>query len=218
MNLKNKKNIIITGASGQVGTELVKGLKSEFNIIPIVRSAPKDDLGLKYFCCKNLADKDESLKIFNNIVAEYQSIDCLINVAGGFDMGQPIENQDWQSMFNINFQTTLNATSHILKNMKDNNYGKIINFGSVAGIDGMGMAAPYSVSKAAVHNLSKTTNLETPDCISSHVFVLSIIDTAINREAMPDADFSSWISIQSISEKIISIINNEELNDLIYFD
>ena len=58
MNLKNKKNIIITGASGQVGTELVKGLKSEFNIIPIVRSAPKDDLGLKYFYCKNLADKD----------------------------------------------------------------------------------------------------------------------------------------------------------------
>ena len=133
-------------------------------------------------------------------------------------MGEPIEKQDWESMFNINFNTTLNAISCVLRNMKDNNYGKIINFGSIAGIDGMGMAGPYSASKAAVHNLSKTTNLETPESISSHVFVLSIIDTSVNREAMPDADFSSWISIQSISEKIISIINNEELNDLIYFD
>ncbi len=86
MNLKNKKNVIITGASGQVGAELVKALKSEFNIIPIARSASKDDSELKYFCCKNLADKDESYKTFNEIIDEYQSIDCLINVAGGFNM------------------------------------------------------------------------------------------------------------------------------------
>ena len=79
--MKNKKNIIITGASGQVGLGLVKALKSEFNIIPIVRSVQKDNFGLKYFCCKNLADKDESHKAFNEIIDEYQSIDCLINMS-----------------------------------------------------------------------------------------------------------------------------------------
>jgi len=218
MNLKNKKNIIITGASGQVGLELIRLLESEFNIIPIVRSVKDSKLEAGYFYCKNLADKDECLKTFNQIINSHKSIDCLINVAGGFDMGEPIENQDWELMFDINFKTTLNASSCILKHMKDNNYGKIINFGSVAGIDGMGMAAPYSASKAAVHNLSKTINLETPQSISSHLLVLSIIDTAVNREAMPDASFDDWISVNSIADKISLIVNNKESDELIYFD
>ena len=218
MNLKNKKNIIITGASGQVGLELIRLLESEFNIIPIVRSVKDSKLEAGYFYCKNLADKDQCLKTFNQIINSHKSIDCLINVAGGFDMGEPIENQDWELMFDINFKTTLNASSCILKHMKDNNYGKIINFGSVAGIDGMGMAAPYSASKAAVHNLSKTINLETPQSISSHLLVLSIIDTAVNREAMPDASFDDWISVNSIADKISLIVNNKESDELIYFD
>ena len=218
MNLKNKKNIIITGASGQVGVELVRLLESEFNIIRIIRSEKDSELEAGYFYCKNLADKDECFKTFDQIINSYKSIDCLINVAGGFDMGEPIENQDWELMFDINFKTTLNASSCILKHMKDNNYGKIINFGSVAGIDGMGMAAPYSASKAAVHNLSKTINLETPQSISSHLLVLSIIDTEVNRQAMPDASFDDWISINSIADKISLIVNNKESDELIYFD
>tara|TARA_Y100000768_G_scaffold219083_1_gene165164 strand:+ start:7980 stop:8636 length:657 start_codon:yes stop_codon:yes gene_type:complete len=218
MSLKNKKNVVITGASGQVGLELVKILKSEFNIIPIIRSYPKDDLNIKYFSCRDLADKDESIMTFNKIVHEYQSIDCLINVAGGFDIGYPIEQQDWDKMFDVNFLTMLNATSYVLKYMKSNNGGKIINFGSVAGIDGMGMAAPYSASKAAVHNLSKTINLEAPSSISSHLLVLSIIDTKVNREAMPDSKFSTWTSIKSIAEKITLIINDHVTDQIIYFD
>ena len=218
MNLKNKKNIIITGASGQVGSELVQLLKTEFNIIPIVRSIKSTDTELKYFLCKDLANKNECDLTFKKIVKDYKSIDCLVNVAGGFDMGAPIEKQNWENMFNINFNTMLNSTSCALKNMKENNQGKIISFGSVAGFDGMGMAGPYSVSKAAIHNLSKTINLETSSSISSHVLVLSTIDTIINREAMPDADFSSWISIQLIAEKVTSIINSEESSELVCFD
>ena len=118
MSLKNKKNVVITGASGQVGSELVKILKSKFNIIPIVRSVNSDVSNLNYFCCKDLADKNESIRTFNKIIHKVHSIDCLINVAGGFDMGNPVEQQDWSEMFKINFSTMLNATSCVLKHMK----------------------------------------------------------------------------------------------------
>ena len=100
MNLKNKKNIIITGASGQVGAELIRLLESEFNIIPIVRSIKSTDTELKYFLCKDLANKNECDLTFKKIVKDYKSIDCLVNVAGGFDMGAPIEKQNWENMFN----------------------------------------------------------------------------------------------------------------------
>ena len=210
MSLKNKKNVVITGASGQVGSELVKILKSKFNIIPIVRSVNSDVSNLNYFCCKDLADKNESIRTFNKIIHKVHSIDCLINVAGGFDMGSPVEQQDWSEMFKINFSTMLNATSCVLKHMKNNKGGKIINFGSVAG--------PYSASKAAIHNLSRTINLEVSDLISSHLLVLSIIDTKLNRQAMPDSDFSTWISTQSIAEKISLIMNNQISDEIIYFE
>ncbi len=218
MNLRNRKNIIITGANGQVGLEIFELLNVDFNIIPIVRSTQQNQSKSSYFICEDLSNKNECEKTFNKIFEVYPKIDALINIAGGFDIGKPIESQDWEKMFKINFQTMLNATSCTLKNMKDNNGGKIINFGSVAGIDGMGMAGPYSASKAAVHNLSKTINLESPPSVSSYVLVLSIINTKINREAMPNSKFSEWISIKSISEKISSIVNNEESDDLIYFD
>ena len=133
-------------------------------------------------------------------------------------MGSPVEQQDWSEMFKINFCTMLNATSCVLKHMKNNNGGKIINFGSVAGINGMGMAGPYSASKAAVHNLSRTINLEVSDSISSHLLVLSIIDTKLNRQAMPDSNFSTWISAQSIAEKISLIMNNQISDEIIYFE
>ena len=51
MNLRNRKNIIITGANGQVGLEIFELLNVDFNIIPIVRSTQQNQSKSSYFIC-----------------------------------------------------------------------------------------------------------------------------------------------------------------------
>ena len=59
-------------------------------------------------------------------------------------------------MFDLNFKSVLNCCRRILPIFKKQKFGRIINFGSVAGIEGIASAGPYAVGKAAVINLSKT--------------------------------------------------------------
>ena len=101
--------------------------------------------------------------------------------------------------------------------MKENEYGRIINFGSVAAEQGMAAASPYTVSKAAVMALTKTTALEGKNHgIFCNAIVPTIIDTLQNRAAMQDADFSTWTAPTAIANEIISVVNSERNGEMIY--
>ena len=61
----------------------------------------------------------------------------------------------------------------------------------------------YGIAKAAVHNLTKS--LAGKDSgLPENVFILTILpitlDTPMNRKWMPKADFSTWTSLEFISE------------------
>ena len=216
MNLKNKKNVIITGASGQVGLGLIDLLKSTYNVITISRNKISSQ-NIISFECKDLSNKDETNMTFKEIFEKFKNIDILINAAGGFDMGEQVENQEWKNMMDINFYTMLNSTINVLPIMKKNHFGRIINFGSVAAISGMALATPYCVSKAAVHSFTQSLSLELSDNVTCNVLVPSIIDTQTNREAMPNTDRSDWVTIQEIADKISEIINSKGSGKLILF-
>jgi len=49
--------------------------------------------------------------------------------------------------------------------------------------------------------------------IRAHVFVPSIIDTPQNRKAMPDAEFSNWVSPFEIAEAMHYAVNNPALRN-----
>ena len=75
----------------------------------------------------------------------------------------------------------------------------------------------YAMSKRLIVSLAEILATETKETnIRSHVFVPSIIDTPPNREAMPDSDFSKWVSPKEIAEAMHYAVNNPALRNMTF--
>ncbi len=152
------KNIIITGASSGIGKAISDCLSNENLFLTARRKLEKNN----YFSfdlsssqnCKELIN--EALGYFN------QKIDVLINCAGQY-IYNPIEKtsmDEVEYLINLNFKSAYILSSLVVPYMKKNNWGRIINIGSISGVVGEGNASLYSATKSALSGLTKALALE----------------------------------------------------------
>lgn len=222
MKLKDM-NCVVTGATGGTGPAIVKLLSQKCAAVVGVARGENSRWaklgGNRSQVNANILDPNSVERLVSEIVKHLKSIHVWINVVGGFAMGKNIEDtesEDWRRMYNLNFNSVLNCCRQIFPVFKAQHYGRIINFGSVAGLGGMGLAGPYAMSKAAVINLTKTVALEGKDHgITANVINPDIINTSANRKAMPKADFSQWTAPAQIAEKIVTLIGSDRTGEII---
>jgi NAD(P)-dependent dehydrogenase (short-subunit alcohol dehydrogenase family) len=82
--------------------------------------------------------------------------------------------------------------------------GRIVAIGSRAAVEPSPKLAAYAVSKAALVALVKNTAAEVKDLgITANVVLPSTIDTAANRSAMRQSDFSKWVTPESIAKTLL---------------
>jgi NAD(P)-dependent dehydrogenase (short-subunit alcohol dehydrogenase family) len=92
----------------------------------------------------------------------------------------------------------------VLPGMVKAGHGRIVAVGSRAAVEPLASFAAYSVSKAALVTLVKTVALEVKDAgVTANVILPSVIDTPVNRAAMPSADVSKWVTPQSIAGLLV---------------
>jgi NAD(P)-dependent dehydrogenase (short-subunit alcohol dehydrogenase family) len=212
------KNILITGASGNLGKATVEKFLAEgFNVIAIV--SPGKTLG--YEVSKpvgiyeaDLMDEKAVESVISKILADHKSIYGAVLTVGGFAMG-PLESTDGaalQKMFTLNFNTAFFTARPIFKHMLSRQTGRIILVGARPALmadEGKGVVA-YALSKSLIFKLSELLNAEGKSKnVLSSVVVPSIIDTPANRQAMPNADFSKWLSPEKIAAIIYDLISDE---------
>jgi NAD(P)-dependent dehydrogenase (short-subunit alcohol dehydrogenase family) len=76
--------------------------------------------------------------------------------------------------------------------------------GSRAGEQASPGAVAYAVSKAALHALVVNLAAEIAGRgITVNAVLPGVIDTAANHTAMPGADFSKWVTPESIAETLV---------------
>ena len=212
--------VVVTGGKGATAKGLIEYFKPRAKaVVGTLRNLDsrwKEKDGIFFTKC-DLLENDEVEGAIELIMDRLGGPHVWINAVGGFTMGNKVEDclNEWDKMYQINFETTLNSIKNILPVMNENGFGRIINFGSRAGEKGMALAAPYSTSKASIHNLTKTLSQELEGDITCNAVLPEIIDTPINRDAMPDANFNSWTSPMSIADKIESIIKSNSNGQLI---
>jgi NAD(P)-dependent dehydrogenase (short-subunit alcohol dehydrogenase family) len=70
--------------------------------------------------------------------------------------------------------------------------------------------AEYTASKAAIVALAQAVASEVLEHnVRVNVVLPSAIDTAANRAAMPNADFSRWVSVESLSGVIAFLLSDD---------
>ena len=221
-NLKMKNNaMVITGSNGAAAQKLISYFADSFDVVIGITRHPviKFEQENINIIIADISDKNQLPDLLDKIKLNHDSIDCWINCVGGFDMGKSVEQDEdgWEQMNAINFTTCLHGSQTALNIMKHQGYGKIINIGSRAAIDGFPNAAPYLVSKSSVHALTKYIALENSNNkITCNAILPGVIDTPANREAMPNEDFSGWETPLQIAEKIKGVIASDVTGELIY--
>ena len=179
INFKNK-NILITGASGGIGKDLVKKFVSlGGNVLGSGTKTEKLDLLRKqYPNIKvkkfDMADDSRIEEFIENVALELGGLDILINNAGiNMDnLSLRMKDEEWKRVININLTSTFLLSKHAIKRMLKNKFGRIVNITSVVGHTGNLGQSNYSASKSGIIGMSKSLAIEyakkniTINCVS----------------------------------------------------
>ena len=68
--------------------------------------------------------------------------------------------EEAKDLINLNFLSAYSLSALVIEDMKLNNWGRIINIGSISGIVGEANATIYSASKSALSGFTKALGLE----------------------------------------------------------
>ncbi|BDU27627.1 3-ketoacyl-ACP reductase [Flavobacterium sp. GSB-24] len=164
-DLKNK-NALITGAGKGIGKAVATALAKEgVNLILVSRTKSDIDqlaeetakLGVKTLALSaDVSDINSINTAVEKAIAEFKSIDILINSAGIASFGKflELEPQAWERIIQVNLMGTYYTTRAVIPNMIERQTGDIINISSTAGLNGNALTSAYSASKFAVLGLT----------------------------------------------------------------
>ena len=192
INFKNKK-ILVTGATGGIGNELVKKFSNlEGQVLATGTNVDKlDVIKKKYPNVKvkrfDISDHSKIEEFVENVYLELGGLDILINNAGvNMDnLSIRMKNEEWQRVIDINLTSTFLLSKNSIKKMLKNKFGRIVNITSVVGHTGNLGQSNYSASKAGIIGMSKSLAIEyakkniTINCVSPGFIQSKMTDNII---------------------------------------
>ena len=210
-DLKDKV-VMITGAAGNIGRFVSIFFDKEGSKLALVDhkmeyfesgfgDGLKDSWLLK---TADITNHEQVEKVMSDSIAYFGGIDVLINVAGGYVGGGSIletSEETWDKQMNLNAKSVFLMSRAAAKAMVERGQGgRIISIGAKPGLQGTGNHTAYSASKSAVLRLTESMSVELKKYrINVNAIIPSSIDTPPNRKATPDADFSKWVTPESIA-------------------
>lgn len=220
--------VIVSGAAGALGTALVShfianGAKIAAVDVPQA-SARLQSLAEQFGSAflplpLDVLDQKAWNEALANIEAKLGSPDGAALLAGGFTWTGPMHaatDDAWDAMMNMNAATVHSSFRALLPGMVARRKGSIVAVGSRAAFNpasGSGMAS-YTASKAAVTALVQAVAAEVLEHgVRVNAVLPSIIDTPRNRVDMPTADFSKWVTPESLAG-IISFLLSDAGRDI----
>ena len=194
INFSNKK-IIITGATGGIGNELVKkfvSLKGEV-LATGTNEEKLENLKKNYPSIEtikfDISKHSEIESFIEQASSKLNGLDVLVNNAGiTFDnLSLRMKSDEWQKVIDINLSSTFFTCKYALKKMLKTKFGRIINITSIVGHTGNIGQANYTASKAGMIAMSKSLAIEyakkniTINCVSPG-FIQTNMTDQINDE------------------------------------
>jgi NAD(P)-dependent dehydrogenase (short-subunit alcohol dehydrogenase family) len=155
------KRIVITGGASGMGAAMVAAYaRAGADIVAfhharngrhVLDALPESDVARVRFLHCDVAEKVEVDAAIAGAVKQLGGLDVLVNAAGIAPSApaDQITPESWEEVFAINSRGTFLTNQAVFPYFKDRG-GKIINFASATGVNGLAGKAHYAASKGAV--------------------------------------------------------------------
>ena len=195
LNIQDKVSIVTGGSSG-IGRITALALAEEGSKVVVadvnfeqaekvageIRTSGQEAVAMKV----DVTNKAEVQEMVNQVMEKYKKVDILVNCAGilRFSPIEDLSEKDWNDILDVNLTGTFFCSQAVIKIMKKQKSGKIVNISSCAAkVGGVRAAASYSVSKAGVSNLTICLARElAPHKINVNAISPAMIDTPMTNQ------------------------------------
>jgi 3-oxoacyl-[acyl-carrier protein] reductase len=173
MKLLQDKVVVITGASRGIGKAIAEecvnqGAKVAFTYLSSEEKAKalEAELGENGGIAKGFKSDagqfDQAQKLIDDVVAEFGTVDVLVNNAGitRDTLLMRMSEEQWDEVINTNLKSVFNLTKAVQRPMLKAKKGSIINMSSVVGVSGNAGQSNYAASKAGLIGFTKSVAQE----------------------------------------------------------
>jgi len=168
-------NVILVDMNGEKLKEVEKELKVYGNDVLVFEG--------------DVTDENRIQEIVTKALMKFSTIEILVNNAAiwrGKASFMDVSIEEWKRYIDINVMGTVYFIRAVLPNMLENNYGRIINVSSVAGVYGNANMVHYSTTKGAVNLLTKALAKEVTD---KNILVNSVCPGSVSPSDNPDVNY-----------------------------
>jgi 3-oxoacyl-[acyl-carrier protein] reductase len=173
VKLLQNKTALITGASKGIGRAIAlkfaeQGAHVAFTYLSSIEQGQilEAELIAKGIKAKgyrsDAADFLQADKLISDVIADFGSLDILINNAGITmdNLLLRMNEEAWDRVINVNLKSCFNTVKAVTKQMMKQKSGSIINMTSVVGVKGNAGQTNYAASKAGIIGFTKSVALE----------------------------------------------------------
>lgn len=193
------KTVLITGAAVGIGRACaIQFAKNNANVVLVdynSETLAKTEEEIKgitenvlSFVC-DVADNTSVLSVVEKATNSFGKIDILINNAAIWRCFSAFNETDvevWKKLIDVNIMGTVYFAKAVIDGMINNNYGRIINVASVAGVYGNATMSPYSATKGAIISFTKALAKEVAE---HNITVNAISPGTVSPAEQEDIDY-----------------------------
>jgi NAD(P)-dependent dehydrogenase (short-subunit alcohol dehydrogenase family) len=216
------KVVLVAGGTGGLGravslaflaegAKVVVTYRREAGFVALKETADASSTLLEGYLV-DVTDEAATKELIASILARHGSVDCLVNTIGGYAGGLKLwemETKVFDSMLSLNLRSGYSLARAVLPVMLKQQHGAIVNVAAKAAFDHGAGASAYAASKAAAVAMMDSLAADVKGTgVRVNSILPSIIDTAANRQAMPNADFAAWPKPEEIANVILFLCSD----------
>jgi NAD(P)-dependent dehydrogenase (short-subunit alcohol dehydrogenase family) len=216
------KVVLVAGGTGGLGNAVSRAFLEEGAKVVVTYRREEEFAALKRAAgakaseleggVVDITDERAAEEFVGGVLSRHGKVDALVNTVGGYVGGVKLwelETKAFDAMLSLNLRSGYALARAVVPAMLKQKNGAIVNVAAKAAFDHGAGASAYAASKAAAVAMMDSLAAEVKGTgVRVNSILPSIIDTAVNQQAMPNADFTAWPKPEEIARVILFLCSD----------